>query len=94
MNGACERTHATVDQIVEQILEDDPKVCIQKAVDLACFVKNNEITKSGFLPIQLHCWKPPYFPGYSDTTPGTIELEGSNEYLRILNKNVFSQGGS
>ena len=55
MNGACERTHATVDQIVEQILEDDPKVCIQKAVDLACFVKNNEITKSGFLPIQLHC---------------------------------------
>ena len=86
MNGACERSHATVDRIVEKILEDDPKVGIQKAVDLACFVKNNEITKSGFSPIQLHCGKSPYFPGYSDATPGTIELEGSNEYLRVLKR--------
>ena len=40
MNGACERSHATVDRIVEKIIEDDPKIGIQKAVDLACFVKN------------------------------------------------------
>ena len=38
MNGGCERSHATVDRIVNKILEDDPKLSLQKAVDLACFV--------------------------------------------------------
>ena len=86
MNGGCERSHATVDRIVEKILEDDPKISIQKAVDLACFVKKSEINKSGFSSIQLTCGKSPFFPGYSDCTPGSIELEGSNEYLKILRR--------
>ena len=43
MNGSCERAHATVDRLVEKILEDDPKVDLQRPVDLACFVKNSEI---------------------------------------------------
>ena len=38
MNSSCKRNHATVDKIVEKILEDDPKIGLQKAVDLACFV--------------------------------------------------------
>ena len=74
MNGACERSHATVDRIVDKIIEDDPKVSLQKAVDLACFVKNTEITKTGFSPIQLLCGKSPHFPGYSDCTPGRDPL--------------------
>ena len=86
MNGGCERSHATVDRLVEKILEDDPNVGIQKAVDLACFVKNSEINKSGFSSIQLVCGKAPHFPGYSDCTPGSIELEGNNEYLKILRR--------
>ena len=86
MNGGCERSHATVDRIVEKILDEDPTVDIQKAVDLACFVKNSEINKSGFSSIQLLCGKSPSFPGYSDCTPGSIELEGSNEYLKILRR--------
>ena len=86
MNGACERSHATVDRLVEKIMEDDPKLTIQKAVDLACFVKNSEVNKSGFSSIQLTCGKSPHFPGYSDCTPGGVELEGSNEYLRILRR--------
>ena len=81
MNGSCERAHATVDKTVAKILEDDPKMGIQKAVDLACFVKNTEINKTGFSPLQLFCGRSPSFPGYSDCTPGSIELEGSNEYL-------------
>ena len=86
MNGGCERSHATVDRIVDKVLEDDPKVGLQKAVDLACFVKNSEINKSGFSPFQLLCGRSPHFPGYSDCTPGTIELEGSNEYLKVLKR--------
>ena len=33
MNESCERAHATVDRIVERVLEDDSKMDLQKAVD-------------------------------------------------------------
>ena len=55
MNGSCERNHATVDKLVEKLKEDDPKIDLQKAVDIACFVKNTEINKTGFSPLQLFC---------------------------------------
>jgi transposase InsO family protein len=86
MNGSCERSHATVDRIIEKILEDEPNMNLQRAVDLACFVKNSEINKTGYSPLQLFHGKSPSFPGYSDCTPASIELEGSNEYLRILRR--------
>ena len=86
MNGSCERNHATVDRILEKILEDDPKIGLQKAVDLACFVKNTEINKTGFSPLQLFCGRSPTFPGLSDCTPSSIELDGNNEYLAVLRR--------
>jgi hypothetical protein len=66
MNGSCERNHYTVYKIVDKILEDDPKVGLQKAVDLACFVKNTEVNKTGFSPLQLFYGRSPAFPGLSD----------------------------
>ena len=80
LNGSCERAHATVDRTVDNILEDEPKLGIQKAVDSACFVKNTEINKTEFFPLQMFCGRSPAFPSYSDCSPGSIELEGSNEY--------------
>ena len=86
MNGSCERAHATVDIMVEKILEDDSKIDLQKAVDLACFVKNTEINKTGFSSLQLFCGRSPAFPGLSDCTPANIHLEGNNEYLKVLRR--------
>ena len=86
MNGSCERAHATVDRIVEKILEEDPKTELQKAVDRACFVKNIEVNKTGFSPLQLFCGRSPSFPGYSDCSPSSVELEGNNEYLKVLKR--------
>ena len=86
MNGSCERAHATVDKLVEKILEDDPKVDLQKAVDLACFVKNSEVNQTGFSPLQLHTGRSPTFPGLSDCSPASIDLEGSNEYIKVLRR--------
>ena len=86
MNGSCERNHATVDKLVEKLIEDEPKIDLQKAVDIACFVKNTEISKTGFSPLQLFCGRSPTFPGLSDCTPSSIELEGSNDYLKILKR--------
>ena len=75
-----------MDRILEKILEDDPKINLQKAVDLACFVKNTEINKTGFSPLQLFCGRSPSFPGLSDCTPSSIELEGNNQYLDVLKR--------
>ena len=86
MNGSCERNHATVDCMVEKILEDNSKIDLQKAVDLACFVKNTEINKTGFSALQIFCGRSPAFPGLSDCSPASIELEGNNEYLKILRR--------
>ena len=86
MNGSCERNHATVDRIVDKIMADDPNMNLQKAVNLACFVKNTEINKTGFSPLQLFCGRSPSFPGLSDCSPGSIELEGNNEYLKVLRR--------
>ena len=86
MNGSCERAHATVDRLVEKIMEDDPKTDLQKAVDQACFVKNTEINQTGFSPLQLFSGRSPTFPGLSDCSPGSIELEGKNEYLKVLRR--------
>ena len=62
MNGSCERNHATVDRIMEKLIEDDPNIGLQKAVDVACFVKNTEINKTGFSPLQLFCGRSPVLP--------------------------------
>ena len=86
MNGSCERAHATVDKLVEKIKEDDPKIDLQKAVDLACFVKNSEVNQTGFSPLQLHTGRSPTFPGLSDCSAASIDLEGSNEYLKVLRR--------
>ena len=87
MNGSCERAHATVDRLVEKILEDDPKSDLQKAVDLACFVKNTEINQTGFSPMQLFTGRSPTFPGLSDCSPASVDLDGgSNEYIKVLKR--------
>ena len=86
MNGSCERAHATVDRMVEKILEDDPKSDLQKAVDLACFVKNTEINQTGFSPLQLFTGRSPTFPGLADCSPANVEMDGSNEYLKVLKR--------
>ena len=41
--------------MVDTILEDDTKIDLQRAVDLACFVKNTEINKTGFSSMQIFC---------------------------------------
>ena len=49
-------------------------------------MKNTEINKTGFSPLQLFCGKSPAFPGLSDCTPTSIELEGNNKYLSVLRR--------
>ena len=86
MNGSCGRAHATVDRLVEKILEENPKTDLQKAVDLACFVKNTEINQTRYSPLQMLTGRAPSFPGLSDWTPANIDMDDSNEYMRVLKR--------
>ena len=86
MIGSCKINYTTVDRIVEELFEDPHILDLHQAFDLACFVKNIEINKTGFSSLQLFTDKSPSFPGYSDCTPGSIVIKGNNEYIRVLTK--------
>ena len=41
-NGICERQHATVDKTIKKLLQENPKMHIQDAIDKSCWLKNCE----------------------------------------------------
>ena len=41
-NGICERQHATVDRTIKKLLQENPKMNIQDAIDKSCWLKNCE----------------------------------------------------
>ena len=55
-------------------------------MDLACFVKNTEINQTGYSPLQLLTGRTPTFPGLSDCSPANIEMDGCNEYIKVLKR--------
>ena len=52
-NGGNERRHAVIDISIKKLLEDDPTLDLQDAIDHACFARNNEVGPLGFFPQQL-----------------------------------------
>ena len=47
-NGCVERNHATADIIYQKLLDEDPNMPHQAAVNKAAFAKNSEVNKSKF----------------------------------------------
>ena len=85
-NGGNERNHATVDRTINKLREDDPKIKLQDAVDLACFWKNAEVRKTGFSPHQLMYGRGVTIPGVID---GNIAVDSPvqfNEIAAILDR--------
>ena len=53
-NGLNERRHSVIDATIKKILDDNPEMKLEEALDIALNVKNNEINgKLGFSPNQL-----------------------------------------
>ena len=70
-NGKCERVHGAVDLLVDKILDNDPHMSLQQALDLACFNKNSEVSRrTGFSPFQIVLGKNPSFISNFDFAPG------------------------
>ena len=49
-NGGNERRHAVVDTTIKKVVEDNPGIALQEALDHSCYARNVEIGPHGFSP--------------------------------------------
>ena len=74
-NGVNERNHASVDVMMEKMLEDKPKINEKMALNYAVAIRNTCMYVNGFTPAQLVFGQAPRLPSaFSDDLPA---LEGA-----------------
>ena len=83
-NGVVERHHATADNIYEKLMEENPDMNPQEAVNHAAFAKNCDTNQTGFSPIQLMTGRNPFFPGLSEANPASCNFDSSSKYMNTL----------
>ena len=69
---------------LKKLWQENPKITPQEAVDQAAFAKNSETNQSGFSPLQLIMGKNPNFPGLSEVTSASTNMDNSSRALRAL----------
>ena len=88
-NGGNERRHAVCDITVKKLIEDNPGLALQKAVDMACYSRNVEIGPLGYSPQQITFGYGSFIPGISDGNIATdsqiTDSEAIREHFKILN---------
>ena len=52
-NGCVERNHASADIIFQKLIEEDPSMPYQAAINKAAFARNSEVNKTKFTALQL-----------------------------------------
>jgi hypothetical protein len=72
-NGVNERNHYSCDVIVKKIMEEDKKISLQEAVNMASWTHNTNVNVLGYTPLQLVTSKNVVFPGITTGTPATVE---------------------
>ena len=82
-NGGNERRHAVVDVTVKKILEDNPEMKIEKAVEMACYCRNIEIGLLGFSPQQITFGVGSHIPGNTDGNIAT-DSEAIREHFQLF----------
>ena len=73
-NGINERNHYSCDIIVKKIMQEDRKITLQEAVDMAAWTHNSNVNKLGFTPEQLVMGKNIVFPGISTGNTATESM--------------------
>ena len=87
-NGTCERNHAVVDRIVEKIVEEEPKIDIEFALDNAVSAKNCLMNHNGFTPVQLVTGQLPNLPTVLNSGLPALEQpesENNMHYIETMN---------
>ena len=84
-NGLCERNHATVDNILEALEKDYPKIPLQTLLLWACVAKNSMLMVQGFSPYQIMFGRNPKLPNIITDPLPAWENEGiSNTLVKHL----------
>ena len=85
-NGVCEKNHALVDNILERLDEDYPRLDLDTKLSWACMAKNSLQMVYGFSPNQLVFGQNPKLPNViSDPPPSWEDSTVSEVLARHLN---------
>ena len=92
-NGKNERSHYTVDRIIEKRMEEDPSLSLEEALSHALYVYNLQITKRGFSPRQLMFGTQGIIPGIAESTPASLEPIVESDLFRkhLIQKQLFEE---
>ena len=80
-NGLCEKNHATVDNILEALEQDYPKIPLATLLLWACVAKNSLLMVQGFSPYQIVFGKNPKLPNIITDPLPAWDNEGISDAL-------------
>ena len=81
-NGVNERNHYSCNVIVKKIMEEDRKISLQEAVNMASWTHNTNVNVLGYTPLQLVTSKNVVFPGMTTGTPATDSLYDDDRVVK------------
>ena len=81
-NGVNERNHYNCDVIVKKIMDEDKKIGLGEAVDMASWTHNTNVNIFGFHPLQLMIGKSVMIPGL---TMGNMAMDSVYDDEMIRN---------
>ena len=87
-NGKCERKHAAIDLTIKKIIEEDPKMELEDALDHAVWARNCEPGRHGMSPYSIIHGSTPVIPGL---TEGTVMSDSTISNSDILRKHFKKQ---
>ena len=82
-NGLNERNHYSCDTVVSKLMEEDKKMSLQEACDMAMWTHNTNKSRKGFLPLQIATGKAVTFPGIERK-----EIDENIDEDKALTKNM------
>ena len=85
-NGTNERNHYSCDVIVRKIKEEDDKIDLQEAINMATWTHNSNINRLSFTPLQLVTGKHIIFPGTSTVDEATESLYDDKLVRKIMER--------
>jgi len=87
-NGVNERNHFNCDVIVKKIIDEDKKIGLGEAVDMASLTHNTNVNVLGFQPLQLVTGKSVMIPGL---TMGDMAMDSlyDDEMIRNILEHHF-----
>ena len=70
-NGLNERNHYSADIVVKKLMDEDNKMVLSEAVEMAAWTHNTNVMVSSYTPLQLMTGKSVTYPGISQGNEAT-----------------------